>query len=138
LFDVAFYCNNTRSGVPVQANVSAHFDPGLLAVSWYSNSPGLQVYHRIRQKWIDVPCGEGQGVVWAGQEAALLSKTPTGIHRVIYPDELGKPRITMWNEACIPEQLDPVEGKKGNYYTGMHLVNNWASSYCLVLISFSM
>ncbi len=84
LFDAALYRNATRENVPADMNVASHVDPGLLAVSWYSSRPGLEVYSQSEQRFVAVPAEPGAGVIWAGQAAKdLLGFTP-GVHRVQY------------------------------------------------------
>jgi hypothetical protein len=84
LFDVALYGNATRKNVPKDMNVASHVDPGLLAVSWYSNRAGLEVFAKSTQRFVSVPAESGVGVIWAGQAAQeLLGFTP-GVHCVQY------------------------------------------------------
>lgn len=113
LFDVALYTNpSSKSGIPTNANISAHFDPGLLAVSWYSSTSGLQVYSFVQRKWFDVPVG--MGVVWAGRYLQKKGSSDSGsfgfmqayrygVHRVLFAEE---PRLTFWSEVCTSKQLD--------------------------------
>ena len=84
LFDVALYGNGTRESVPEHMNVASHEDPGLLAVSWFSSRPGLEVYAKSRQSFVPVPVEPGCGVIWAGQAAEELLGFAPGLHRVQY------------------------------------------------------
>jgi isopenicillin N synthase-like dioxygenase len=79
LFDVARYVNSTLDGVPKGANVASHYDPGLLAVSWFSDQKGLQVFQTSSNSFIDVPLD--LGVVWAGDAGHHLLHWNRGIHR---------------------------------------------------------
>ena len=112
LFDCAFYLNKSSTGVP-PINCAAHYDPGLFAFSVYSNMPGLQVQLQNETKeFVDVPYGEGLGVVWAGDASFKIAKVPRGMHRVLYPKEMGKQsRLTFWLELGTPSQLDTILGK---------------------------
>ncbi len=103
LFDVARYLNTTLENVPEGANVASHFDPGLLAVSWFSNNSGLQVFQKSTQTFVDVPLD--LGVVWAGDAGHRLLNWAHGVHRVLY--SIGVPRLTFWTEACVAAQLNP-------------------------------
>lgn len=98
MFDVAYYLNTTREGVPTLCNVSAHFDPGLLGINWLSTAPGLQMLP-ANGPWIDVPLTNG--VLWAGG-AAQASYCKAGVHRVLYGDV---PRLAVWSEAVVAGQL---------------------------------
>ncbi len=108
LFDVALYRNaEKKRGVPAGMNVAAHTDPGLVAVVWHSSAPGLQLYSRTASQWIsvpEVPEAPEMGVMWAGNAGHNLLQFERGIHRVLYGEE---PRISMWTEAAVPDQLAP-------------------------------
>lgn len=110
LFDAAHYLNKHAKGVP-PINCVSHYDPGLFALSVYSNAPGLQVMEQATKKFVDVPFGPGLGVVWAGDAAYRASDggVARGIHRVVYPDNVGtrraSPRLTCWLELGVPAQL---------------------------------
>lgn len=102
MFDVAYYLNSTREGVPVLCNVSAHYDPGLVSINWLSTAPGLQM-HPSDGPWVDVPLSTG--VLWAGGAAKSSSILP-GVHRVLFGN---KPRLAVWSEAVVPAQLSEID-----------------------------
>lgn len=122
LFDVACYTNRHTSGVP-PLNCTSHYDPGLFAFSFWSNAAGLQVQDQKTKQFIDVPYGLGKGIIWAGDAAHQASggRVPRGIHRVIYPKDVGMPsakaRVTFWLEIAVNGQLQAFEPMAARHQT---------------------
>jgi len=120
LLDVAHYFNNkTVSNPPVmgesteEVNCVPHYDPGLFSISFLSTSEGLQLQDPLTGQWFDGPINTNSGqenivVVWAGEAAVRAShgKVQAGIHRVIYPTNSQKPRLTAWYELCTTDQAN--------------------------------
>jgi len=120
LLDVAHYFNNKTVSTPPnmgesteEVNCVPHYDPGLFSISFLSTSEGLQLQDPLTGQWFDGPVNTRPGqenlvVVWAGEAAVRAShgKVKAGIHRVIYPTDSPKPRITAWYELCTLDQAN--------------------------------
>jgi len=77
-------------------------DPGLFSISFKSTCPGLKMYDNLSDTWINVPTD--CVVLWCGATAEELSygTIKSGWHSV----DLGsEPRITMWYEVCVSDQI---------------------------------
>eukprot|EP01115_Flamella_aegyptia_P005753 TRINITY_DN24100_c0_g2_i1.p1 TRINITY_DN24100_c0_g2~~TRINITY_DN24100_c0_g2_i1.p1 ORF type:complete len:184 (+),score=29.90 TRINITY_DN24100_c0_g2_i1:223-774(+) len=124
MLDVAHYFNKTKAPIPQpkigqstdEVNCVPHYDPGLLSISFFSDSEGLELQD-ANGNWVPGPVNtvEGQeriGVLWLGEGAVKASKNPVkaGIHRVVYPEH-GKPRLTAWYEMCTVAQATEREDK---------------------------
>jgi len=125
MLDITHYFNNKASSDPQPAEGSSvdevncvpHFDPGLVSISFFSDCEGLQLKDPDTGEWFNGPLNtnpdqEDIGVLWLGQAAvtAFDGQLKAGIHRVVYPKEAGKPRLTAWFEACTLKQALNPEG----------------------------
>jgi len=122
MLDFAYYYNTKtvettpEVGTSVdEVNCVPHYDPGLLSLSFLSNTEGLQLKDPTTDKWVDGPVttnpGEHDiGVIWLGEAALKVSKNlKAGIHRVVYP-KVPAPRLTAWYEMCTIKQATEPEG----------------------------
>ncbi|AYV76993.1 MAG: hypothetical protein Barrevirus6_31, partial [Barrevirus sp.] len=101
MFDITKYYND---GSRKRLNCEEHYDPGLLSLSLRSSEPGLELKDEFG-KWIKAPTDKTIGILWAGKAGCLADpKVKPGIHRVVNPVNLGKPRIAMWHEICTRAQ----------------------------------
>ncbi|CAF2737020.1 unnamed protein product [Rotaria sp. Silwood2] len=118
-----------------EVNCVPHFDPGLFSLSILSTCEGLQLHDQLQDKWIDGPNNSeldqhSIGVIWLGEAASILTKNrfKSGIHRVVYPHMIHKPRLTIWQEICTKAQIDPLLSKKDDLIcipnnTNIHMIN---------------
>uniref|UniRef100_A0A7S4N8D6 Isopenicillin N synthase-like Fe(2+) 2OG dioxygenase domain-containing protein n=1 Tax=Paramoeba aestuarina TaxID=180227 RepID=A0A7S4N8D6_9EUKA len=105
MLDVAYYFNSGSFKLP---NCKKHSDPGLLSLSVVSTAPGLQLFKRKSDEWVDAPTGVGNNiaVLWGGTliETITDGRLKSGIHRVKSKPN-SPPRLAMWLE-CICEFQD--------------------------------
>jgi len=82
--------------------VAAHSDPGLFSISVKSTSPGLKMYNRKVNEWVNIP--PDSSILWCGLAAEEMSKgsIKSGLHAVTVNDNA--PRLSMWYEVCVAEQ----------------------------------
>ena len=114
MFDIAKYYNNCNRII----NCNEHYDPGLLSLSLRSTQPGLQLKDEFG-KWIIPPHRNDVAILWTGDMANKINPIlKKGIHRVIRPNGLDKPRISIWYEICIEKQehTDLLKNGKINPY----------------------
>ena len=119
MLDIAHYFNERAGPTPQPAEGSSvddvncvpHFDPGLVTVSFFSDCEGLQLKDPLTDEWIDGPVNsnsdqEDLGILWLGHAAVVAfdGQLKAGIHRVVYPNEAGKERLTAWYEGCTLKQ----------------------------------
>jgi len=85
-------------------NCCSHMDPGLISISVFSTSPGLEFYDPISNEWVQPP--SDCSIIWCGEAASCASKgkLKSGIHRVQL-DPKFPTRLTMWYEMCTSTQL---------------------------------
>lgn len=101
MFDITSYHND---GTRKRLNCEEHFDPGLLSISLRSTQPGLQLKDEFG-RWIKAPIEKHLAVIWTGEAAVKVnSELKPGVHRVVNPEEPGKPRIALWHEICRVSQ----------------------------------
>lgn len=113
LLDVVLYNNNasisSKNNGKMTLNCEPHYDPGLLSLSIFSTSPGLELlgFKGGKEEWIAPPLDPDVGVVWAGHLASLLSNSriKPGNHRVVVGEA---PRLTCWVEACSLDQVKHI------------------------------
>jgi len=118
MLDVAYYLNDRipgdgGAGTLPPMNCVEHYDPGLFSLSVLSTEAGLQLYDQGSDEWVDAPAVDGGSraqpivaVLWSGTAAVDGSKgaIKPAIHRVQYPKEAGRPRMSMWLELCTAAQ----------------------------------
>jgi isopenicillin N synthase-like dioxygenase len=123
MLDIVHYFNE-RTGPAQQPQVGLntdevncvpHFDPGLFSLSILSTCDGLQLNDRLQNKWIDGPNNSEDsqrfiGVIWLGEAASILTQNrfKSGIHRVVYPRIPHRSRLTIWQEVCTVDQIEPL------------------------------
>jgi len=119
MLDVAYYKNAesppANAQLPTQ-NCVAHHDPGLISLSIYQSSPGLQLFDPESNLWYDGPLGYEFGLIWTGQAASDITQgeLKSGVHQVVYPATLGTPRLSIWAELCTSEQTFSTKNMKWN------------------------
>ena len=101
LFDFARYQENYR--------VSAHVDPGLLALSFLSDvDSALQMYDPASSRWIRIPADIS--VVWTGSMVCQVdSSMAVGWHRM----HCVTLRKTMWFEVATSHQIHHIYDPHG-------------------------
>jgi hypothetical protein len=108
-----------RRAPKMNTNCMDHYDPGLLALSFLSTAPGLQLYDPVEKCWEEAPhhpataqhadaavaAQDYLAVLWSGHAAAKLSdgRIPPTRHRVQYAPEQSA-RMSMWYEVCTDTQ----------------------------------
>ena len=57
--------------------------------------------------WYEGPSPDSTfGLIWLGHAAHELNNTlPPCIHRVVNPDAIGTPRLSLWMELCTYDQI---------------------------------
>ena len=123
MLDIVHYFNERTSPVKQptvglntnEVNCVPHFDPGLFSLSILSTCDGLQLNDRLQNKWIDGPDNSQPdqryiGAIWLGEAASILTQNrfTSGIHRVAYPRIPHKSRLTIWQEVCTVDQIEPL------------------------------
>jgi len=103
--------NNSPGNSVEDVNCVPHYDPGLFSFSFYSNSPGLQLFDPRTGEWVNGPVNtnkgeENMGVIWLGSAAVQNNwkKMVAGMHRVTYPEIKDTSRVTIWYEMCTNAQ----------------------------------
>jgi large subunit ribosomal protein L40e len=122
MLDLVYYYGNKRD----EYMVAPHGDPGLFSLSLFSNGAGLEMLHTPSGQWLPVPQSAGVAVLWCGATAMEVTdgRIKAGWHRVV---PLQKPRLTMWYEVCVVDQIpeiirengvvvDPLRGEGGSYF----------------------
>lgn len=91
-------------------NVAPHGDPGLFALSVFSDEPGLELYDPVTASWVKPPLDAG--VLWCGfaAEEATGGRVRSGIHKV---GTSASKRMTIWYEVCVRSQIPPSIRKNG-------------------------
>lgn len=109
MIDVVQYFNNSNRDI----NVVEHYDAGLLAFSFCSTEPGLELKNE-HGEWVKPP--DNTAILWTGSAIKKYDiNHPVGIHRVVKSDN---PRIAIWYEICTYEQErnDMLSNYKGYQY----------------------
>ena len=111
MIDAVQYFNEPEKMIKKDAmNIVEHFDAGLLAFSFRSTEPGLQLKNEFGE-WIDAFVDDSIAVLWTGHAVRKYdSDHPEGVHRVITSN---KSRIGLWYEICCysQERNDILKGK---------------------------
>mmetsp|Transcript_9018 Transcript_9018/g.11728 ORF Transcript_9018/g.11728 Transcript_9018/m.11728 type:complete len:415 (+) Transcript_9018:42-1286(+) len=101
---------------PEKTFCAPHYDPGLLAISLYSDAPGLEFYDPIEKVWVPQPKDPNVSVLWCGQEIMCVGNYKPAIHRV---NVNAKTRTSIWYEMCTESQVslatpgyDEVSGRE--------------------------
>mmetsp|Transcript_9973 Transcript_9973/g.11948 ORF Transcript_9973/g.11948 Transcript_9973/m.11948 type:complete len:394 (-) Transcript_9973:920-2101(-) len=101
---------------PEKTFCAPHYDPGLLAMSLYSDAPGLEFYDPVEKIWVPQPKDPNVSVLWCGQEIMCVGNYKPAIHRV---NVNAKTRTSIWYEMCSESQVslatpgyDEVSGRE--------------------------
>eukprot|EP00510_Aplanochytrium_minuta_P004173 CAMPEP_0184009076 /NCGR_PEP_ID=MMETSP0954-20121128/2378_1 /TAXON_ID=627963 /ORGANISM="Aplanochytrium sp, Strain PBS07" /LENGTH=398 /DNA_ID=CAMNT_0026288357 /DNA_START=128 /DNA_END=1321 /DNA_ORIENTATION=+ len=90
---------------PEKTFCAPHYDPGLLAMSLYSDAPGLEFYDPVEKCWVSQPKDPNVSVLWCGQEIMCVGDYKPAIHRV---NVNAKTRTSIWYEMCSECQVSHI------------------------------